>query len=53
MCDYHKKQYKAIACILKESKTKPEIAKRLVQLFENDNRLFDIEKFSKASGTTV
>ncbi len=50
MCDYHKKQYKALAQILHESATKPEITKKLIELFEKDNPLFDLEKFQKASG---
>ena len=43
----HRRQYKEIARIIRESKGKKNLVDNLIQFFKEDNPLFDEEKFRK------
>jgi len=49
----HRKEYKAIAEIIKSSKDKQEIADKLSSYFAQDNPLFIQSKFLTACGIGV
>jgi hypothetical protein len=49
----HRKDYKRIAEIIKESESKEELIGLLISYFKQDNLLFDENKFKEAIGETV